>query len=226
MAGRDRSPVKISNPRRNEQHFRNTGAGEGGTSMRNSMYGSSYYYRGKEMWHIIDATGLETEALAEQLVPILQGRHRPDWKREQWMGDQVVVINCRNVAMDDNEGTPLPWRMRAYSYATGYPKSWGIVIRRADEEYMEDPCRPLWQAVWEKLPQTHPVNRSRPHGWVGRRFWIEKLHCFADNEHPFKDKELLPKSFPIETVGSEQYHALRSGVQAIPRRKKPQGWKA
>ena len=176
------------------------------------------------MWRIIDATDYEVDALAEQLVPILMGRHRPDWQRTKDMGDQIIVLNCRKIAMDDREGTPLPWRMKPYSYTTGYPKSWGIQIRRAEEEFLKDPCRPLWLSVHERLPKTHPVNRVRPRGYLHLRVWLEKLHCFADDEHPFKDVNPIPLELPRPTAGVEQYHALQN-FSDLPRRTKPQGWK-
>eukprot|EP01061_Rhynchopus_euleeides_P011259 TRINITY_DN20833_c0_g1_i1.p2 TRINITY_DN20833_c0_g1~~TRINITY_DN20833_c0_g1_i1.p2 ORF type:complete len:251 (+),score=51.44 TRINITY_DN20833_c0_g1_i1:31-783(+) len=190
----------------------------------NNQWGHRWLHRGGEMWRIIDARGMELDALAEQIVLLIMGRHRPDWMRGKDMGDQVIVINCRHVTMDDAEGTPLPWRMRPYSYTTGYPKSWGIQIRRAEEEFVHEPSRPLWLAVYERLPKQHPVNRVRKRYHLHHRFWLEKLHCFADAEHPFKDKNPIPTNFVTETVGAEQYHDLRT-LYNVPRRKKPQGWK-
>ncbi|KAJ9467276.1 50S ribosomal protein L13 [Diplonema papillatum] len=191
----------------------------------NNDWGNKFLYRGGEMWRVVDARGMEVEALAEQLVNFLIGRHRPDWKRGQSMGDQIIVLNCRHVAMDDNDGTPLPWRMKPYAYRTGYPKAWGVQIRRADEEYLTDPCRPLWLSVYERIPKVHPINRVKPRTHLHKRFWIEKLHCFADDEHPFKDANPVPLVFPIEAVGSEQYHAMIT-AEPIPRRRRPQGWKS
>eukprot|EP01060_Flectonema_neradi_P030194 TRINITY_DN4328_c1_g1_i1.p1 TRINITY_DN4328_c1_g1~~TRINITY_DN4328_c1_g1_i1.p1 ORF type:complete len:245 (+),score=6.38 TRINITY_DN4328_c1_g1_i1:100-834(+) len=188
----------------------------------NNRFGHKAMYRGGEMWRIVDAKGMEIEALAELLVIYLMGRHRHDWRREQSMGDQIIVVNCRHVAMDDNEGTPLPWRMKPYSYKTGYPRAWGIQMRRADEEYLIDPCRPLWLAVKERLPRRHPANRGVKRKSFWGRSWIEKLHCFPDEEHPFKAKRPLPLVFPIEGTGAEQYQGYRTNTD-IPHRMKPQG---
>ena len=188
----------------------------------NNRWGHKFMFRGGEMWRIIDARGMEVEALAECIVPYLMGRHRHDWRREQSMGDQIIVINSRHVAMDDNDGTPLPWRMKPYTYHTGYPKSWGIQLRRADEEYLIDPCRPLWLAVNERLPATMPVNRAVKRQYFWKRSWLERLHCFPDEEHPFKAKRPLPLRFPIETTGVEQYQGYQNNND-IPNRMKGQG---
>eukprot|EP01062_Namystynia_karyoxenos_P018930 TRINITY_DN17072_c0_g1_i1.p2 TRINITY_DN17072_c0_g1~~TRINITY_DN17072_c0_g1_i1.p2 ORF type:complete len:250 (+),score=79.42 TRINITY_DN17072_c0_g1_i1:114-863(+) len=191
----------------------------------NNTWGHPYLHRGGEMWRVVDAKDREVEGLAEQLVAYLIGRHRPDWQRGKLMGDQLVILNCRRVSMDDNEGTPLPWRMRPYAYNTGYAKSWGVQIRRADEEFLMDPCRPLWLAIKERLPERHPVNKIRAKGTMLKRFWMEKVHCFPDEEHPFKEMNPIPLEFPIETVGTEQWHALQGDRDYIPRKQKPQGWK-
>eukprot|EP01064_Diplonema_japonicum_P028142 TRINITY_DN4256_c1_g1_i2.p1 TRINITY_DN4256_c1_g1~~TRINITY_DN4256_c1_g1_i2.p1 ORF type:complete len:279 (+),score=77.91 TRINITY_DN4256_c1_g1_i2:94-837(+) len=190
----------------------------------NNQYGHRWLYRGGEMWRVVDARGMEMEGLAEMITLYLQGRHRPDWKREMDMGDQIIILNARHITMDDNEGTPLPWRMKPYAYKTGYPKAWGLQLRRADEEYLIDPCRPLWLAIYERLPRMHPVNRAKKRSYLHLRYWIEKVHIFADEEHPFKDKDPIPLEFPIAATGTEEYTDSIT-MSNIQRRKKPQGWK-
>eukprot|EP00756_Hemistasia_phaeocysticola_P046136 Hpha_TRINITY_DN19903_c0_g1::TRINITY_DN19903_c0_g1_i1::g.93573::m.93573/K02871/RP-L13, MRPL13, rplM; large subunit ribosomal protein L13 len=190
----------------------------------NNRWGFPKFHRGGEMWRIVDAQGQELEGLAEQLIMYITGRFRPDWKREKSMGDQIIVINCGKVAVDDEEGTPLPWRLRPYAYTTGYPKAWGVQIRRADEEYLMDPCRPMWLAIWERIPRRHPAYKLRNKA-TNMRFWTEKIHCFPGSEHPFKEMDPVPLQFPIETVGTEQWHSSAQQNMFIPRKTRPQGWK-
>eukprot|EP01063_Lacrimia_lanifica_P031466 TRINITY_DN5193_c0_g2_i1.p2 TRINITY_DN5193_c0_g2~~TRINITY_DN5193_c0_g2_i1.p2 ORF type:complete len:253 (+),score=70.58 TRINITY_DN5193_c0_g2_i1:67-825(+) len=228
LYGSSPNPAKTASSRqqRNTQQenwFHRTRMGEQMVPYHN-QYGHRRIHFGGEMWRIVDARGMEIEALAEMMINVIMGRHRPDMKRGQRMGDHIIVVNARHITMDDNEGTPLPWRMKPYAYKTGYAKAWGVQVRRADEEYTRDPCRPLWMAILERLPRRNPFERHKPAGAMLRRYYMEKVHLFADEEHCWKEKNPIPLVFPMETLGSEQYHDVHT-LNPIPRRKKPQGWR-
>ncbi len=66
-------------------------------------------------WWIVDATDLVVGRLADQLAPILMGKHRPDYTPHVNGGDFVVVINVDKVKF-----TGRKWQQKTYARYTGF----------------------------------------------------------------------------------------------------------
>jgi large subunit ribosomal protein L13 len=49
-------------------------------------------------WHLIDAKKQTVGRLANQIAPILRGKHKPTFTPNKDMGDYVVVINAEKVS--------------------------------------------------------------------------------------------------------------------------------
>jgi ribosomal protein L13 len=50
-------------------------------------------------WHVIDATNQDVFKLGEKVAKYLTGKWKPIWHLETDCGDNVCVVNCKDVAM-------------------------------------------------------------------------------------------------------------------------------
>jgi large subunit ribosomal protein L13 len=48
-------------------------------------------------WHLVDAKGQTVGRLANQIAPILRGKHKPTFLPHGDMGDYVVIVNAEKV---------------------------------------------------------------------------------------------------------------------------------
>ncbi len=70
----------------------------------------------KKKWYLIDANGLVLGRLAVKIASLLRGKHKPTFSPHLDCGDNVIVINAKNVMLTGNKG-----KQKKYYKHTGYP---------------------------------------------------------------------------------------------------------
>ncbi len=124
----------------------------------------------KREWHVIDAKNQVLGRLASGVATILTGKNKPNFVPYLDLGDNVVVINASKVKV-----TGKKEEQKKYARHSGYPGGFRT-------ENLSD--------VRAKKPEmiiTHAVSGMVPKSKLGREM-LKKLHVYAGNEHPFKDK--------------------------------------
>ena len=122
------------------------------------------------LWYLLDARDQINGRLAAYIASILQGKTKPIYHPCSDLGDHIVVINARHIAMMGER----QWETKMYRHHTGYPG--GLRELNAREVYQKDPCQILWRAVRGMMPKTRSRNRN-----------MKRLYLFPDEEHPFAD---------------------------------------
>ena len=126
----------------------------------------------QKKWLLIDAEGLVVGRLAAIIANRLRGKHKPTYTPHMDDGDNVVVINAKNVKFTGNKRTD-----KVYYWHTGYPG--GIKERTADK--ILDGRFP--ERVLEKA-----VQRMMPGGPLSRR-QMKNLKIYAGPEHPHEAQQ-------------------------------------
>ena len=125
------------------------------------------YYTHARLWYLIDAKDQINGRLAAFIGLILQGKTKPIFHPSVDAGDNVVVINTKDIVLSGKK-----WDQKLYRHHTGYPG--GLVETLAKELHKKDQTLILWRAVYGMLPK----NKFRP-----KR--MKRLYLFEDEQHPF-----------------------------------------
>merc|ERR1712226_469529 len=118
------------------------------------------------VWWLYDAKFQCPFRSAEKLCMYLEGRNKPLYHPLSDIGDHVVVVNTKEVAMADEL-----WRKQSYFHDTRYigGKSWTSAWRMHDV----DPTMIVQKAVYSALPKN-----------LLRRSLMRRLHLFPDENVP------------------------------------------
>jgi len=125
--------------------------------------------KGKDIhskWWVVDADGLRLGRMATRVATLLRGKHRPIYTPHLDMGDFVIVVNARKVALT---GAKLD-KKSYFSHSTYPGGSHFLAMRLAMEK------KPEWvvrKTIWGMLP----------HNRLGRKL-IKKLKVYAGPDHP------------------------------------------
>ena len=119
----------------------------------------------KQDWILIDAAGQNLGRLASRIAYRLRGKHRTDYASHQNIGDQIVVINARQVHVSGNKG-----EQKIYYRHTGYTGNLRKI--RFGEMLAKHPENILKLAVKRMLPA----------GPLGRNL-LSNLHIYAEDQH-------------------------------------------
>nr|CAD7409165.1 unnamed protein product [Timema cristinae] len=122
------------------------------------------------VWHIYDATWQNPFDSAKKICKVLTGVNKPVYHPLVDCGDQVVVINSRDIALPGDE-----WRKRVYFHHTGYHG--GATWTLAWELHDKDPTMVIWKAVYHHMK-----------GNLKRRHTMQRLHIYPDSNVP---KEIM-----------------------------------
>jgi large subunit ribosomal protein L13 len=126
----------------------------------------------EKKWVLIDAEGLVVGRLAALIANRLRGKHKPTYTPHMDDGDNVIVINAKNVLFTGRKRTK-----KVYYWHTGHPG--GIKERSADK--VLDGKYP--ERVLEKA-----VQRMLPGGPLARR-QMKNLRIYAGSEHPHEAQQ-------------------------------------
>lgn len=117
-------------------------------------------------WHVIDARGRPLGRVASEAAQLLMGKHKPTYERHLPMGDFVIIVNAREVAVTGNKSL-----QKVYYRHSGYPG--GLHQRTLREQMEKDPRRVIERAVKGMLPSSS----------LGRELF-RHLKVYAGPTHP------------------------------------------
>jgi len=124
----------------------------------------------KRVWHLIDAKDQILGRLATRIARLLSGKDKVEYVPYLDLGDHVVVINAKEVAV-----TGKKERQKVYYRHSGYPGGlkaetlWELRERRPEEI--------IRRAVKGMLPK-NKLQKSM----------LRRLHIFAGEKHPYQDR--------------------------------------
>ncbi|OAB80503.1 50S ribosomal protein L13 [Cochleicola gelatinilyticus] len=97
-------------------------------------------------WLLVDADGQTLGRLASEVAKLLRGKHKPSFTPHVDCGDNVIIINAKNVQLTGNK-----WDDKTYIRHTGYPG--GQRSLTATELFKKSPSRMVEKAVKGMLPK-------------------------------------------------------------------------
>lgn len=98
-------------------------------------------------WYLIDANGKVLGKVAAQVASILRGKNKPTFTPNVDMGDNVVIINAKNVVLSANKEQD-----KMYYSHSGYKG--GLTARNAATLRKIKPTALLEKAIKGMLPHT------------------------------------------------------------------------
>lgn len=128
-------------------------------------------------WHVVDLKGALLGRTAVRVADILRGKDKPIFTPHMDMGDNVVVINAKQVKITPKKGENFN-----YYWYSGYPG--GLKVTSLRDKLNTRPEEVFKLAVWGMLPK----------GRLGRKM-IKKLHIYAGAEHPHQAQR--PENLPL-----------------------------
>jgi len=117
-------------------------------------------------WFLFDATAKNIGRLASAIANTLLGKHKPTYTPGVVMGDHVVVINAKKLAISQKKLDE-----KVYYRHSNYPG--GLKAIKLSRMMTNHPDRVIRAAVWGMIP----------HNKCGRKV-IKKLHVYAGDKHP------------------------------------------
>ena len=126
--------------------------------------------------HLVDAKGKILGRFATQVATLLIGKHKPEYTPFLDCGDQVVVINAREVRFTGRKA-----EQKIYTHYTGYPG--GIRKETLGDRLERSPEDVILEAVRRMLPHTK----------LGKRM-LTHLRVYAGPEH----RQAAQKPIPME----------------------------
>lgn len=116
-------------------------------------------------WYVLDAANKPLGRIASEVAKRLQGKHKPTYAKHMDMGDYIVVINAKDVAVTGNK-----MKDKMYYHHTGFPG--GIKSISFEKQIAKKPEKVIELAVKGMLPR----------GPLGRAMY-RKLRVYADGQH-------------------------------------------
>ncbi|XP_064625872.1 large ribosomal subunit protein uL13m-like [Lineus longissimus] len=104
---------------------------------------------------------------ADKIATYLSGKNKPIYYNGSDVGDHVVVINTKHLALFDDE-----WKMRVYTYDTGYPGGKSEV--EAWKVHLKAPTEIVYKAIKSAI-----VPKD-----LGRPTLLKRLHLFPEKDVP------------------------------------------
>ena len=121
----------------------------------------------QKQWFLVDAKGKILGRMASRIATVIRGKHKPTYTPNFDVGDNVVVINAKDIKVT---GRKLKEKM--YLKFSGYPAG----LKRTSLEVMlkTKPTEVIKTAVRKMLP-ANPLSRQM----------IKKLKVFPGSDHPY-----------------------------------------
>jgi len=121
-------------------------------------------------WLLIDAKDLVLGRLASEIAKILRGKHKPTFTPHMDCGDNVVVINAKDIKLTGNKAARKDGKI--YYWHTGHP---GGIKETTAGKLLEGkyPERVLELAVKRMISKNTLRNRQ-----------MSNLHIYAGSQHP------------------------------------------
>ncbi len=122
-------------------------------------------------WVVLDAAGVPLGRLATRVATILRGKHKPTFTPHLDMGDNVIVINAKDVKLT---GTKIDTKI--YLHHTGWMGGQKATPMRTLMK--KRPQRVIQMAVQGMMPKTS----------LGRR-QLTHLRVYVGAEHPHQAQQ-------------------------------------
>ncbi len=119
----------------------------------------------EKKWYIIDAANKPLGRVATEAARLLRGKHKPTFTPNIDTGDNVIIINCKDVILTGNK-----LNSKVYRHHSGYIG--GMKEVSASVMLEKNPEKAMMLAVKGMLP----------HNSLGRKM-ATKLRVFAGSEH-------------------------------------------
>ena len=116
-------------------------------------------------WYILDAANKPLGRVATEAARLLRGKHKPTFTPNLDTGDNVIIINCKDVVLTGNK-----MNQKVYRRHSGYIG--GMKEVSAKVMFENTPEKAMMLAVKGMLPHTK----------LGRQM-IKKLRVYAGSEH-------------------------------------------
>ena len=116
-------------------------------------------------WYVIDAANKPLGRVATEAARLLRGKHKPTFTPNIDTGDNVIIINCKDVVLTGNK-----MNSKIYRHHSGYIGG-----------MKETPAAVMLEKNPEKA-MTLAVKGMLPHNSLGRKM-ATKLRVFAGSEH-------------------------------------------
>ena len=116
-------------------------------------------------WYIIDAANKPLGRVATEAAKLLRGKHKPTFTPNLDTGDNVIIINCKDVVLTGNKLNAKVYR-RHSGYIGGMKEvSAKVMLENTPEKAM-----------------MIAVKGMLPHNSLGRQS-LKKLRVYAGSEH-------------------------------------------
>ena len=119
----------------------------------------------KRKWYILDAANKPLGRVATEAAKLLRGKHKPTFTPNLDTGDNVIIINCKDVVLTGNK-----LNQKVYRHHSGYIG--GMKEVSAKVMFENTPEKAMMLAVKGMLP----------HNSLGRQS-LKKLRVYAGSEH-------------------------------------------
>ena len=119
----------------------------------------------QKKWYIIDAANKPLGRVATEAARLLRGKHKPTFTPNLDAGDNVIIINCKDVVLTGNK-----INSKVYRHHSGYIG--GMKEVSANVMLEKNPEKAMTLAVKGMLP----------HNSLGRKL-ATNLRVFAGSEH-------------------------------------------
>jgi large subunit ribosomal protein L13 len=116
-------------------------------------------------WYILDAANKPLGRVATEAAKLLRGKHKPTFTPNLDTGDNVIIINCKDVVLTGNK-----LNQKVYRRHSGYIG--GMKEVSAKVMFENTPEKAMMLAVKGMLP----------HNSLGRQS-LKKLRVYAGSEH-------------------------------------------
>jgi large subunit ribosomal protein L13 len=115
--------------------------------------------------YLVNASGKTLGRLAAKVATVLIGKGKTNWAKDQYSGDQVVVINAKQIFV-----TGKKHEQKIYKHYSGYPG--GLKTYTYEELMDRDPEEIIMRAVKRMLPKSK----------LGREM-LRRLRVYAGDKH-------------------------------------------
>ena len=127
--------------------------------------------------YLVDASGKTLGRMATRIAELLIGKGKPCFASDQLSGDQVVVIQAKQVRVTGQKA-----KTKIYKHYSGYPG--GLKTYSFTELQNKDPEEIIIRAVSRMLPKNK----------LGREM-LRRLRVYAGVEHEQKAQQPIPVSW-------------------------------
>ncbi|PIT88893.1 MAG: 50S ribosomal protein L13 [Candidatus Levybacteria bacterium CG10_big_fil_rev_8_21_14_0_10_36_7] len=121
-------------------------------------------------WHLVDVKGQALGRTATIIAQLLMGKKKPYFAKNMDCGDNVVVINAKEVVVTGNKE-----KKKKYTRYSGYPG--GLKTRTFEELMKLKPEQIIKNAVSGMLPKNKLQDEM-----------LKRLYVFPEEKHNLEDK--------------------------------------